>query len=94
MSLLERVQILVTHDQRRWLEAEAARRGEPITAVVRSAIDAARLHRTETHRLQALDQLEGIWAQPIPRVSDLTPETINEMTDGGRLMGAMHGLAR
>lgn len=94
MSLLERLQILVTHDQRRWLEAEAARRGEPITAVVRSAIDAARVHRTETHRLQALDRLEEIWAQPTPRVSDLAPEAINEMTDGGRLIGAMRGLPR
>lgn len=36
---MERLQILVTPDQRRRLHAVAAARGEPVTALIREAID-------------------------------------------------------
>lgn len=92
MASLERMQILVTAEQKRWLEAESARRGEPVTALVRAAIDGARTHRTRANRLAALEELEALWAQPIERVTDLPVEAIAAMTDEGRLAEAMRGV--
>ena len=94
MSILERLQILVTREQRRWLEAESVRRSEPVTAIVRSAIDGARSHRTRSQRLAALAELEAGWASSSERVTELSIDAINAMTDDGRLEEVMMGLKR
>ena len=56
---MERLQILVTAEQREWLEAEAERQGQPVAAVIRAAIDAARGLRPESRRLAAVESLLG-----------------------------------
>lgn len=56
---MERLQILVTSEQREWLEAESERQNQPVTAVIRAAIDAARGFRPEPRRLAAVESLLG-----------------------------------
>ena len=56
---MDRLQILVTAEQREWLEAEAERQGQPITAVIRAAVDAARGLRPASRRLAAVESLLG-----------------------------------
>jgi hypothetical protein len=56
---LERLQILVTNEQRAWLEAESARQNQPVTALIRSAIDVARGVRPEAQRMAAVESLLG-----------------------------------
>jgi hypothetical protein len=56
---MERLQILVTSEQREWLEAESERQNQPVTAVIRAAIDAARGVRPGSRRLAAVESLLG-----------------------------------
>lgn len=68
---LERLQILVTSEQRAWLEAESERQNQPVTALIRSAIDAARGVRPESRRLAAVESLLG--RAPGPELSAEPP---------------------
>lgn len=65
MSMLnERLQILVTRDQRRRLEGESRRTGESVGALVRQAIDAQLgVAATEERRraVAAIGALEGVY---------------------------------
>ncbi len=56
---MERLQILVTSEQREWLEAESERHNQPVTAIIRASIDAARGVRPESRRLAAVESLLG-----------------------------------
>lgn len=74
---MERLQILVTPDQRRRLTVIAGERGEPVTALVREAIDSrfpptvdAAARRAAARRL--LDR---------PRVPYLPPEELDALLD-------------
>ncbi len=93
MAMLERIQILVTPEQKRWLEAESVRRGEAVTALVREAIDSARSRRSPRQRLEALTIMERVWASPVRRVATLPIEELNRLIDDGRL-GAATGADR
>ncbi len=57
--VMQRLQILVTEEQRAWLETESERRNMPVTALVRSAIDGARGVRPEARRIAAVRSLLG-----------------------------------
>ena len=84
MATLERLQILITPEQKRWLEHESARRGEPVTALVREAIDSVRGRRSPVHRLGALREMERSWAAVPSEVTDLPIDELNALIDDGR----------
>ncbi|MDQ3781678.1 MAG: antitoxin [Actinomycetota bacterium] len=79
MSMLtERLQILVTTEQRRRLDAEARRRGSSVATVVRQAIDSALGEPTLSDRryaLQAIAAMEGRY---------LTPQELEAVVDEER----------
>ncbi len=63
----ERLQILVTPEQRRRLEAEARRRETSVASLVRDAVDARYATATRDERLAAageIAQLEGRFLKP------------------------------
>ena len=74
----ERLQILVSRDQRRRLEAEAQRRDLSVGGLVREAVDAHLGHIGEADRLAAL---AGIRAA---RGRFLTPGEVNRIVDEER----------
>lgn len=65
--LTERLQILVSKDQRRELEAEARRRATSVGSLVREAIDARFGVVGEAERLRAVDEIasmSGTFVEP------------------------------
>jgi ribosome maturation protein Sdo1 len=88
MAMLERLQILVTEEQRRWLEAESKRRGEAVTALVREAIETARTRRSPRQRLEALNAMQPVWAASGQLVATLPIDELNRLIDDGRLVDA------
>ena len=77
--LSERLQILVSRDQRRRLEAEARRRGTSVGSVVREAVDARLGAISSEERLAALEGLRSISGRFLPpdeldRISEGEPE--------------------
>ncbi|MCB0954954.1 MAG: hypothetical protein R2694_01745 [Ilumatobacteraceae bacterium] len=63
---LQRMQVLITAEQRAWLERESIARGTPCTAIVRDALDAARGVRPAPLRLAAFERLAALPARPAP----------------------------
>jgi len=57
--LSNRLQLLVTPDQRRRLEAEARQRGVSVASLIREAIDAHFGAVTQDDRLRALDEIRA-----------------------------------
>ncbi len=80
--LKERLQILITAEQRRTLEAEAARRGASVGALVREAIDARFDTVDRSRRRAAFDRLTQIAARS--EAPQLDPEALDELLDGTR----------
>ncbi len=81
--LKERLQILVSTDQRRRLEREARRRGTSVGSVVRDAVDAQLGAVSEDDRRRAFDEIlamRGRFASP----EDGTPEGINRIAASER----------
>jgi predicted DNA-binding protein len=74
----ERLQVLITPDQRRRLEAEARHRGSSVATVVREAIDKTVVGPTREERIQAV---EAIAAMKIP---NLTVDEIEAIIDEER----------
>jgi len=75
MSMLtERLQILVSPQQKRRLEAEAQTRGESVGELVRAAIDA---HYGETSRAERLAAVERMRAAP--KIRFFTPEELTRI---------------
>lgn len=68
---LERMQILVTAEQREWLQRESQRSGLPCTAIIRDALDAARGVRPVSVRLTALDRLAALPVAPAVTLPDI-----------------------
>jgi predicted transcriptional regulator len=77
-TLNERLQILVSSDQRRRLEAEARRRGTSVGSLVRQAIDAQFGAVTREDRLAAVEAIRSL------RGRYLTPEEINRLVEEER----------
>jgi hypothetical protein len=75
--LSERLQILVSPEQRRRLEHEAGRRGTSVGSVVRDAID-ARLGATAITQADRIRALEEIRQMNVPY---MTPEEIDEIAE-------------
>lgn len=71
----ERLQVLLSPEQRRHLESEAARRGMSTAALVREALDSLLGVVSRSDRLEALDRLLG---REIPFVA---PEKLDELIE-------------
>ncbi|MDO8213773.1 hypothetical protein [Conexibacter sp. CPCC 206217] len=76
--LNERLQILVTSEQRRRLEREAQRRGVSVGSLIREAVDAHFGGVTVEDRRQALTVIAAM------RGSFATPEELNRMVEDER----------
>mgnify|MGYP000194564384 CR=1 FL=1 len=80
--LTERLQILISPEQRRRLEAEAARRGTSVASVIREAIDASLggiPHEDRLAALEAIRAMRGRWLS----VEDLERIVEEERRAGG-----------
>jgi hypothetical protein len=75
---MERMQILVTQEQRRRLKQAAAGRGTSVTELVRQAIDAelAAVSPARERKLRALAELRAM-----PPVEFIAPEELRELID-------------
>ncbi len=76
--LKERLQVLVSRDQRRRLESEAQRRGLSVGGLIREAVDAHLGHVGEAERLEALEGLRAASGR------FLSPEELNRIVDEER----------
>jgi len=76
--LNERLQILVSTDQRRRLEREAQRRGTSVASVIRDAVDAQLGGVSDEDRRAALEEIRAM------RAPFLTPEEINRIVEEER----------
>lgn len=76
--LTERLQILVSTDQRRRLEAEAKRRGSSVGSLIREAVDARYGAVTTADRLQALAGIRGLQGRFVD------PEEVNRIGESER----------
>ena len=70
----ERIQLLVSNEQRRRLEQEAKRRGTSVASVVRDAVDAQLGGPTREERRAALDRIRNMRSDVF-----LTPEELNRL---------------
>jgi ribosome maturation protein Sdo1 len=70
----ERIQLLISKEQRRRLEQEAKRRGTSVASVVRDAVDAQLGAPTRQQRLEALERIRSRHGAPF-----LTPEELNDL---------------
>lgn len=84
--LKERLQILVTAEQRRLLEAEAVRARTSVAALIRAAIDARYGSITREDRQRAVEEIaamHGRYADP----AELNRLVEEERDDVGRRLG-------
>lgn len=78
MAVTERTQVLLSVEQRKRLEREAARRGISVGALIREAIDAYTVPRRRP-RSEALEALLGLDA-PAPSWDQMKAEIIRGAT--------------
>jgi hypothetical protein len=76
--LNERLQVLVTSEQRRRLETEARRRGTSVGSLIREAVDAQFGAVTTEDRLRALDGIRGLSGR------FLSPDELNRLVSEER----------
>lgn len=76
--LNERMQILVSPDQRRRLEHEARRRGTSVASVIRDAVDAQLGGVTAEDRRASVDRISAL------RGRSLSPEELNRIVEEER----------
>lgn len=73
--LTERLQILVSPEQRRRLEDEAERRGTSVAGVVREAVDAQLDTVSREDRITAVEEIAAMRAEYLP------PDELNRMIE-------------
>jgi predicted DNA-binding protein len=88
----ERLQILLTAEQRRRLEAEARRRSTSVAALVREAIDARFEPVDRERRRAALAELERIGAAY--RGPTFTPEELGRLVEESHTAEILAGFRR
>jgi len=76
--LNERLQVLVSAEQRRRLESEARRRGTSVGSLIREAVDAHFGSVTREDRLRALDQIKAMHGRYLP------PDELNRIVEEER----------
>jgi hypothetical protein len=67
----ERLQILVSKEQRRRLEAEAKRRDASVASVIRDAVDAELGVGSRAAKLAAVEAIRGLPRVPLPPIEEL-----------------------
>ena len=75
----ERIQLLISKEQRRRLDREAKRRGTSVASVVRDAVDAQLGGPTREERLAAFERIRARRGAPF-----LTPEELNRVVEEER----------
>lgn len=80
--LNSRLQILVTEEQRRRLEAEAVRRHSSVGALVREAVDRSYGTVSPQDRLRAVERIGRLRGRFLP------PEELNRVIDSERDLGS------
>ena len=75
----ERIQLLISKEQRRRLEREARRRGTSVAAVVRDAVDAQLGGPSREERMAAFERIRSMRGGVF-----LTPEEINRLVEEER----------
>jgi len=85
----ERLQILVSKEQRRRLEAEARRRKASVASVIRGAVDAELGGRAREDRMQAVAAIRQIKGIP-----NLSPEDLRKAIDEARTEGIERGFPK
>ncbi len=86
--LSERLQILVTPEQRRRLETEARQRGASVGGLIREAIDSRFGGAPQEERMRALEQIEAMEGQFVP------PDELDRMADEERSARLVRDLPR
>jgi hypothetical protein len=84
----ERLQILISKEQRRRLEAEARRRKASVASVIRDAVDAELGAGSREDRLQAVAAIKRIESVPY-----LSPDELRKAIDEARAEGIERGFA-
>jgi predicted transcriptional regulator len=86
--ITERLQVLLTAEQRRRLEEEARQQGRSVASLVREAIDARYGTSTREQRLAAVDAIGAMSGGRF-----VPPEELNRMVEEERLenFGAVQG---
>ncbi len=83
----ERLQILVSPEQKSQLEAKAADQGKSVGGVVREAIEAHYGRLPRAQRIAAVEAIKSMHAE-LPE----DPAEVDRMIDEGRLDEALQGL--
>lgn len=85
--LSERLQILVSPEQRQRLEAEAAEQGKSVGGIIRDAIESRYGNVPYTQRVAALEAIEAMRAQ-LPD----DPAAVDRLIDQSRLAETLGGV--
>ena len=83
----ERLQILVSKEQRRRLEREAKRRGASVASLIRDAIDSQLGSVGREERLGAVQKIAAMRGAPY-----LAPDELRDAIEEARVADAEHGL--
>lgn len=83
----ERLQILVSKEQRRRLEREAKRRNTSVASVIRDAVDAELGGGSRKEKLAAVEAI-----RELPGIPYIPIEELNRLIDDGRYEEAMRGM--
>lgn len=83
----ERLQILVSKEQRQRLEREAKRRGTSVASVIRDAVDAELGVDPRKEKIAAVEAI-----RQLPRVPFLPVEELNRIYDEGHYEEIMRGI--
>lgn len=85
--LSERLQILVSPEQKRRLESEARAQGTSVGGVIRAAVDAQYTRSPREQRIAAFEAIRKMQAE-VPE----DPAELERIMDAGRLADASRGL--
>ncbi|HEX5711843.1 MAG TPA: hypothetical protein VFX85_00850 [Solirubrobacterales bacterium] len=85
----ERLQILISREQRRRLEAEAKRRKASVASVIRDAVDAELGGASKDSRLRAVERIAAI-----PPAPYLAPDDLRRLIDDAHAAEIERGVER
>jgi hypothetical protein len=83
----ERLQILVSKEQRQRLEREARRRNASVASVIRDAVESELGGSSRSERLRAVEAISGLRGAPF-----LPPEELGREIEAARMETAARGL--
>lgn len=87
--LNQRLQLLLTPEQRRRLDEEASARGESIGALVREAIDARFTSTSRAKRVKAVEEIAAMRGGPAPSPEEINRLVAEEHEQSARRLGVI-----